>query len=176
MCAAFVAVGIILPPDISLFLRLFIGAPILLVTSVPFFICASVSKSRRRYVPVLLTLAVFLVMSAVSVLYDFKHPLGIRSVVKWIAGADAYKNEVLAQPRSANGELQHIEWDGWGWAGQDTAVFLVFDPTDSLAAAATSGRPGKFTGIPCEVFRVRCLENHWYTVQNYTDQGWGQCN
>ena len=87
-----------------------------------------------------------------------------------------YKKQVLAQPAPANGELKHIEWDGWGWAGQDTTVFLVFDPTESLAVAATSRQPGKFNGIPCEVFLVRRLEGHWYTVQNYTDQGWGECN
>jgi hypothetical protein len=46
---------------------------------------------------------------------------------KWFARSHDYKSEVLAQPSSI-GELRHIEWDGWGWAGQDTTVYLVFDP------------------------------------------------
>jgi hypothetical protein len=48
----------------------------------------------------------------------------------------------------------------------------VFDPTDSLTEAARSGQPGKYSGIPCEFFRVRRLESHWYTVQFYTDDDW----
>jgi len=55
-------------------------------------------------------------------------------------------------------------------------VFLVFDPTDSLSAAAKSHSPGKFKGIPCEVPLVRRLESHWYTVRFYTDEYWGRRN
>jgi hypothetical protein len=94
---------------------------------------------------------------------------------RWLARSHNYKSEVLAQP-TAVGELKHIEWDGWGWAGQDTTVYLVYDPTDSLAAAAKGQRPGKFNGIPCEVFRVRRLESYWYTVQYYTNEFWGRRN
>jgi hypothetical protein len=35
-----------------------------------------------------------------------------------------YKSKVLAQPASANGELKHIEWNGSGWAGQNT-IFQI---------------------------------------------------
>jgi len=117
-----------------------------------------------------------LVISASFLLYDFKHPLVIRSAARWMVWSHGYKKEVLAQPAAANGDLKHIDWDGWGFAGSDTSAFLVFDPTDSLSAAARSRQPGKFNGIPCEVFLVRRLESHWYTVQNYTNQGWGACN
>jgi len=72
--------------------------------------------------------------------------------------------------------LKHIEWDGWGWGGQDTTVYLVFDPTNSLSAAAKVGQPGKFSGIPCEVFLVHRLESQWYTVQFYTNEFWGRRN
>jgi hypothetical protein len=92
---------------------------------------------------------------------------------RWLAKSQDYKSEVLAQP-AAIGELKHIEWDGWGWAGQDTTVYLVFDPTDSLSAAAKSQRPGKFSSLPCEVFLVRRMEDHWYTVQFYTNEFWGR--
>jgi len=77
---------------------------------------------------------------------------------------------------AAVGELKHIEWDGWGWGGQDTTVYLVYDPADSLAAAAKGQKPGKFNGIPCEVLRVRRLESYWYTVQFYTNEFWGRSN
>ena len=176
LCIIFIAIGIICPIEISLFLRLFIGVPILLVGSIVVAICAAFSKSRRRYLHRLTALTILLVISASFLLYDFKHPLVIRSAVRWMVGRTIYKEKVFAEPTSAKGDLKHIEWDGWGMFGQDTSVFLVFDPTDSLAMAATSRLPGKFNGIPCEVFLVRRLESHWYTVQNYTDQGWGACN
>jgi hypothetical protein len=94
---------------------------------------------------------------------------------RWLARSRNYKSEVLAQP-TAVGELKHIEWDGWGWGGQDTTVYLVYDPADSLAAAAKGQKPGKFNGIPCEVLRVRRLESYWYTVQFYTNEFWGRSN
>ncbi|MGC2528472.1 MAG: hypothetical protein WA639_12040, partial [Candidatus Acidiferrum sp.] len=95
------------------------------------------------------------------------------SAVRWLFFSHGYKSEVLAQSPK-NGELKHIEWDGWGWAGQDTTVYLVFDPTDSLSAAAKGNHPGKFDGIPCEVPVVHRLESYWYTVQFYTDEFWGR--
>ncbi len=94
---------------------------------------------------------------------------------RWLTRSRSYKSEVLAQP-TAVGELKHIAWDGWGWAGQDTTVYLVYDPTDSLVAAAKGQKPGKFNGIRCEVFRVRRLESYWYTVQFYTNEFWGRRN
>ena len=87
-----------------------------------------------------------------------------------------YKAEVLAQPSSTGASLKHVEWDGWGFVGSgDTVVYLVFDPNDSLAGAARTGSPGKFSGLPCEVLRVRRLENHWYTALFYTDTNWEHC-
>jgi hypothetical protein len=73
---------------------------------------------------------------------------GKGSAARRLVWAHCQKAEVLAQP-SVTGELKHIEWDGWGCAGQDTTAYLVFDPTDSLSAAAREHRPGKFNGIPC---------------------------
>ena len=58
------------------------------------------------------------------------------SAILWRIGSRRYKAKVLAEPASANGEFRHIEWDGWGWAGQDTTEYLVFDPTDALSVAA----------------------------------------
>ena len=99
----------------------------------------------------------------------------IRTATRWFVWSHRYKAEVLAQP-NATGELKHIEWDGWGWAGQDTTVYLVFDPTDSLSTASRNHRPGKFNGIPCEVPVVDRMEKNWYAVQFYTDEWWGRRN
>jgi len=99
----------------------------------------------------------------------------VRTIARWSLWSREYKSSVMAQSTTENGELKHIEWDGWGWGGQDTTVYLVFDPTDSLSAAR-SNQPGKFRGIPCEVPSVRRMERHWYTVQFYTNESWENCN
>jgi hypothetical protein len=100
----------------------------------------------------------------------------IRSNVRWFARARWYKAEVLAQPK-VDGQLPHIEWDGWGGAPVgDWTVYLVFDPTDSLSAAASRREAGKFSGIPCDVDEVRRLESYWYSVTLSMNEWWEQCN
>jgi len=106
-----------------------------------------------------------------------KNALDVRSEARWLFTSKEYKAKVLAEPVLANGELRHILWDGWGFAGVAvTDVFLVYDPNDSLSAAAKSHSPGKFSGIPCEVYRVHRLESHYYTVFFYSDTSWDHCN
>jgi len=132
------------------------------------------SKKKLRLFAALgtLLLTVFLIITA-AVAWNF---YTVRAAVKWWAWSHRYESEVLAQPASASGELKHIEWDGWGWAGQDTTVYLVFDPTDSLLTAALNHAHGKFNGIPCDVAQVGRLDGHWYTVQFYTNEFWGRRN
>jgi hypothetical protein len=130
-------------------------------------------ESRDRLKPRLVLCAVssfLLVISAALV----TNCSGARDSARWLLWSNAYKSEVLAQPASPTRELKHIEWDGWGFAGAHTFVFLAFDPTDALFAAANSQRPGKFTGLPCKVVVVRRLESHWYTVRFYAETYWGQ--
>ena len=132
-------------------------------------------SAKRFWASAALVGALFVIavaVIAVAVAWNF---YAIRSATRWWAWAPRYKAEVLAQP-SVTGELRHIEWDGWGWAGQDTTVYLVFDPADSLSTAAQEHRPGKFTGIPCEVLVVDRLEKNWYAVRFYTDEWWGRRN
>jgi hypothetical protein len=174
--ALFIVIGILCPIDTALFLRLFFVGPILLVASIVVVICSIAGKHGRRYQRLLLALGILWVVSVFFFFVDSDHPLVIRSTARWMVWSHGYKKEVLAQPTPANGDLKHIEWDGWGFAGIDTYVFLVFDPIDSLAMAAINRQPGKFNGIPCEVPLVRRLESHWYTVQNYTDQYWDKCH
>ena len=100
------------------------------------------------------------------------HSSTLGTTARWLVQSHQYKAEVLAQPGTTSGELKHVEWDSWGWAGQDTTVYLVFDPTDSLSQAASSHKPGKYYGIPCEVFLVHRLESHWYTAHFYTNYSW----
>jgi hypothetical protein len=106
--------------------------------------------------------------------------IGLRSMfgnpwpdfARWLIWSPSYKAAAMAQPEPENHELKHIEWDGWGWGGEDNYVYLVFDPADLLSGAARSHQPGKYNGIPCEVFVVRRLEEKWYTVRFYTDRVW----
>lgn len=99
----------------------------------------------------------------------------VRTPVRWLLWSGGYKSKVLANP-SPTGEFKHIEWDGWGWAGQDTSVYLVYDPTDQLAKASGNPRPGRLKGLPCEAYMVNRLESRWYTVQFYTNEFWGKRN
>jgi hypothetical protein len=124
----------------------------------------------RRWFYAALGGALFVI--AVAIAWNF---YAIRSAARWLAWSQHYQAEVLAQS-SVSEELKHIQWDGWGWAGQDTTVYLVFDPTDSLLAAAREHRPGKFNGIPCEVPAVDRMEKNWYAVRFYTNEWWGRRN
>ena len=99
-----------------------------------------------------------------------------RTSLRWSVRSRHYKGEVLALPAPADGYLKHIEWDGWGFPGAgNTAVYLVFDPSHALAAAAAKKKPGRLPGIPCDVYEVRQLESSWYTVLFYTDSSWDRC-
>src|SRR5580658_10163877 len=131
------------------------------------------SKERRLFATIgTFVLAVFLIIVA---LIAWNCSYTIRTAVRWAERSERYKSEVLALPK-VTGELKHIEWDGWGWAGQDTTVYLVFDPADSLSTPARNHAHGKFNGIPCEVAGVTQLEDHWYAVQFYTNEFWGRRN
>jgi hypothetical protein len=162
-------------PDTSLLLFWFVAAPLLIAISIGLLIYVSARKSRGKRLRVLSTLAIVWALAVAIFIYDLKHPSAIRSAARWRVWSHNYKSQVLAQPNSNDGEFKHIEWDGWGMAGMDTSVFLVYDPEDKLSTAASSGQSGKFDGIPCEVSRVNRLESHWYAVQFYTDQSWDSC-
>jgi hypothetical protein len=161
--------------DIALLIYIFVVA-ILLLSCIVLLISAAISKNRRRYLQQLLTLTIILAILIAGFFFDNTNPIAIRSTARWLIWSRDYKAQVLKQMPPANGELKHIEWDGWGMFAQNTSVFLVFDPTDSLSGAVKSHQPGKFNGIPCKVPLVRRLESHWYTVVFYTSQVWDGCN
>ena len=128
-------------------------------------------RSRRKIL-LLLVAAVVCVAAFAVWWFVFETNSALGTAARWIVRSRDYKARVLAQPDGGNGELKHVEWDGWGWAGQNTTVYLVFDPTDALAEAARSHQSGKYNGIPCEADLVRRLESHWYTVRFFTNDLW----
>ena len=153
------------PYDLSVVIYVFVGAIVSM-----FLLSDAIGKRRRQS---LLALVIFWAASAILV----RNYSAIRDECRWLVWSHEAKPQVLAQRDSATGELKHIEWDGWGFAGAgNTTVYLVFDPTDALSAAARSRRPGKFGGLPCEVPLVHRLQSHWYVVRFYTDELWGQRN
>jgi len=135
-------------------------------------LAVALGKIRRNSLAVLGMLAIFVALTWSL----FRSSDYLRTSGRWLVHSQSYKTQVSAQSVPSDGSLKHIEWDGWGFAGAgDTTVYLVFDPNDSLAVAAKSHSPGKFSSLPCEVYRVRRLENEWYTVQFYTDTAWNYC-
>lgn len=161
--------------DTSLFLNVFVFAPALLVVSIGSLIYAVIRRRHLR--AVLATSLVLWAIAACFFLYNREHPFAIRETARWLIWSHEYKQQVLAQPSSANGDLKHIEWDASGFAGvANNTTYLVFDPADTLSAAARNNQAAKFNGVPCEVRAIRRLENHWYAVLFYTDQTWGECN
>ena len=151
---------------------LFFMVPIISVVLIVFAVYSAIARKKLRSVSILSMLAIFWLLSVLL----FRNYLAVRSAARWLIRSDDYKARVVAQPAPANGDLKHLDWDGWGWGGENTEVYLVFDPTDSLAAAAGSHQPGKFNGLPCEVDRVFRLESNWYAAQFYTGTDWDHCN
>ncbi len=135
-------------------------------------LAVALTRLRRQSLAVAAMIFVFMVF----VFSLFRASDYLRTTTRWLTHSRSYKMQVLNQPRPSDGNLKHIEWDGWGFPGAgDTTVYLVNDPSDRLQEAITKRFPGKFSGIPCEVVRVRRLESHWYTVLFYTDTDWSHC-
>jgi hypothetical protein len=159
--------------DTALFLYLFLVGPILIVMTIALLVYAIIGKGRRKRRTLLLTLAtVWVVFPSASF---FSYYVDIRTTARWLVWSHDYKDKVLAEQVPAIGEFRHVEWDGWGWGGQDTILYLVFDPRDSLSSAASIHQPGKFHGIPCAVPEVSRLESQWYAVLFYTNEDWDGC-
>ena len=132
-----------------------------------------VIAGRKKSLSVLAMVAVYCAVSWALVNQSDR----LRTTGRWLLWSKGYKTQILGQPYPANGELRHVEWDGWGGFGAgDTSAYVVFDPTDSLSEAAKTSSSGKLSGIPCGVSGVRRLESHWYSVVFYTDTDWDHCD
>jgi len=139
-----------------LYILLFV--PVICLTGLIAVVIAGLFKRRRQFQSLSLTLFAFLVVSG----FLHMNSDGLRASLCWLLWSHRLKAEVLAQPAPAKGELKHMEWEATGFAGvANEVVYLLYDPTDSLSTAASSHLPGKFSGIPCEVPRVRRLERKW---------------
>jgi hypothetical protein len=104
----------------------------------------------------------------------FQNADAVKNTARWHLYRQSYQQRVLAEPQKP-GQLKHVEWDGWGLADSETTVYLVYDPSNSLAEAARTHAAGKFAGIPCPVPSVRRLASEWYAVEFYTGQSWNAC-
>lgn len=152
--------------DLGEIFYLFMVAPI-----IAFYL--AVDAFHKRSLPVFL---IFLMYCAAS-WGLLRGTNDIRDTGRWLLWSRSYKLEVLNQPEPSAGQLKHIEWDGWGFPGaDDTYVYLVFDPANSLSTAAKRHSPGNFKGIPCTVQKVRRLGSQWYSVLFYTDTSWDNCS
>jgi hypothetical protein len=125
---------------------------------------------RGKVLAVTSALVVALIAAAFVWVYE-----PTRTEIRWLLFSGKYKARVMAAPAPPSGELKHAEWDISGMVGMETAMYLVYDPADSLADAAFSRQPGKFTGIPCKVPKVKRMGRGWYLVTAYTAQYWGVC-
>jgi hypothetical protein len=160
--AAIVSTG-----DIGTLLYL-IGVPIvgILALSLAFALRGRSSATHR----VVSVFGTYLIVTLGVVVSQYQ----IRPHLLWLVWSNRYKSDVLANAAVANGELKHTEWDGDGWgsgATGDWIGYLVFDPADSLSAAAKNV-PTEYQGIPCKVILVRRLEKHWYSVVLDMNQFW----
>ena len=167
--AAFMFLSLILYSAYGAVLHVILVAPFVCLLALTLAVVAAIRKRYRRCLSMLLALVAFLLVSAAL----FKDKDALRASLRWTVESRRFKAEVLAQPAPSNGQLRHVEWEATGFMGIDQAVYLVFDPADSLALAAKSHSSGRFRGIPCEVPAVRRLERHWYSVEFYTDEEWG---
>ena len=147
-------------------------AAMALITGVLLMIFAFANTGRRRWVT-LSALAVYLLVSA----FLLTHLWVSRNHLRWLLLSHSYEAEVLAKPTPGNGEFKHVVWDGWGMTGQETDVYLVFDPSNSLVATLGARAPVRAAGLPCRVHQVTRLESRWYAVLFYTAETWvhGEC-
>jgi len=157
---------------------MFVILPILVVVMILIvrLILAAIYRDRQQALQSLSWLTIVLAIPMTFYLYERQHPLAIHETVEWWKSSREYKDTVLAEGTSVNGDLKHIEWEFMGPSFAATTVYLVFDPSDSLAAAAKSHQPGKFAGLPCKVYEVRRLESRWYAVVFYRDETWDECS
>jgi hypothetical protein len=153
--------------DLSVIFYAFVTVPLVCL-----LLCILAFKSRgTQRIAMFSTFAAFLIFTGMLI----THFLAMRDAVRWFAYGRVLKWEVLQQPEPMDASLRHVEWEGWGFAGSDTTVYLVFDPKNALATAAKNRTSGKLGALPCEVYRIRQRESQWYTVQFYTQTDWDYC-
>jgi hypothetical protein len=94
----------------------------------------------------------------------------LRPWARWLIFSNTYKSQVLAQTITSQNDLRFVQWDGWGWAGMETNVYLIYDPSDKLKVR-TNRVPGKKSVEITEKSQfIQRLEHNWYSATLYTDE------
>ena len=152
--------------DLWQFLYVLLLAPLIVVI---WLVIGLVRRSQQVWV----TLFVYCVVTFISLkLSDYF----FRMHGRWIFLASTSKKRLLAQPVPINGELRHLDWDGWGMFAQDTEVYLVNDPVNATIPIEKTKDGLRAKGIPCHFWKAYRLEAHWYAVVYFTSTGWDDCS
>jgi hypothetical protein len=149
-----------------------IGAPIICLI---LLVVAIVIAFYRNWLRSLAILSMLFVYGTVT-WGLFRNSLELHTTTQWLLHSKNYKSQVLAQPAPADGDFRHVEWDWWGWGSNDTSVYLVFDPNDSLSSLLKNHPTGRLSSELCGVSWTRRLQEHWYAVEFYTNTAWGSCD
>jgi hypothetical protein len=94
----------------------------------------------------------------------------LRPWARWLISSASYKSQVLSQPAADPSGIRLIDWDGWGWAGSGTDVFLVYDPSDTLTSNNSQEKGKKSVEISKKAQFIQRLERNWYSATLYTNE------
>jgi hypothetical protein len=94
----------------------------------------------------------------------------LRPWARWLIFSNTYKSQVLAQTVASQNDLRFIQWDGWGWAGMETNVYLIYDPSDKLKVRTNGVLRKKSVEITEKSQFIQRLEHNWYSATLYTDE------
>jgi hypothetical protein len=94
----------------------------------------------------------------------------LRPWARWLVASGRYTSLVLQQEPDRQTGLRFVEWDAWGWAGMDTSVELVYDPTDTLDREIKHNPKGRFADVAEKTAFVQRLGRGWYSLTLYTGE------
>lgn len=143
-----------------MFLYAILCVPILSVLTLIVALLLRLSKIHFRWSHLLGAIALYWVVT---------YPLlmnmnALRPRLHWMMWSRSYKSQVLAQPQEFAGQLRFIAWDGWGFAGSGTDVFLVYDEHDILRHPEEARTLAKASRLPCPTDSAIRLARHWYSI------------
>ena len=156
-------------------LRLFVLYPVLAMVGFVFLVAAAWDRGLRSRLSMLCVTAMLWGLTPSLLKLGDRYGALVDTRLRWWCWGGYYRRLVLAQP-ARNGELRHVEWDGWGIAGNETTAYLVFDPDAVVPPPAGLREGGQVGGIPCGVADTDLLGAHWSIVTMYTNTDWSQCD
>ena len=155
-------------------LRLFVLGPLAALAGVVFLLAAIRTPGVRRRLSMLCLTAVLWGLTPPLLGLGDRYSRLFNDCLRWWCWGGSYRRLVLAQP-GRDGELRHVEWDGWGMAGIETEAYLVFDPDGVVPSSAGLREGGRVRFIPCGVADTERLGARWAVVTMYTNTDWNQC-